>query len=453
MMYRIEKDSVGELEIPADSYYGVHSLRAKINFPITNQTLDKDFIISLAQVKNSMALANQELELLSDEKANAIIKASDEIINGKLHDQFIVDPIQGGAGTSSNMNVNEVITNRAIELLEGVKGDFSIVHPNDDVNKGQSTNDVYPTAGKLTLLKKIPLLMEELERLAEVFELKSIEFKDIQKLGRTQLSDAVPMTLGQEFHAYYSVTKRNMKRLSHVRQELLDINLGGTAIGTGITAHKDLSETVLPYLNTITDEELEIADDLVDGTQNIEQYVALSDTLKVIAISLSKIANDIRLLSSGPNSGLGEIMIPARQNGSSIMPGKINPVIPEVLPQCAFVVMGNNTINGSAAEAGQLELNAFEPVVFHKLLESFQVLTNGIGTFIDHCVTGIEANEERCYDNLERSTYLATVLSETIGYTKAAEIAKESLATGQTIREIAEEQGISIDGKNVVTVK
>ncbi|MEG2938383.1 MAG: lyase family protein, partial [Vagococcus sp.] len=292
-----------------------------------------------------------------------------------------------------------------------------------------------------------------LERLAEVFELKSIEFKDIQKLGRTQLSDAVPMTLGQEFHAYYSVTKRNMKRLSHVRQELLDINLGGTAIGTGITAHKDLSETVLPYLNTITDEELEIADDLVDGTQNIEQYVALSDTLKVIAISLSKIANDIRLLSSGPNSGLGEIMIPARQNGSSIMPGKINPVIPEVLTQCAFVVMGNNTIIGSAAEAGQLELNAFEPVVFHKLLESFQVLTNGIGTFIDHCVTGIEANEERCYDNLERSTYLATVLSETIGYTKAAEIAKESLATGQTIREIAEEQGISIDGKNVVTVK
>lgn len=453
MMYRIEKDSVGELEIPADSYYGVHSLRAKINFPITNQTLDKDFIISLAQVKKSMALANQELELLSDEKANAIIKASDEIINGKLHDQFIVDPIQGGAGTSSNMNVNEVITNRAIELLEGVKGDFSIVHPNDDVNKGQSTNDVYPTAGKLTLLKKIPLLMEELERLAEVFELKSIEFKDIQKLGRTQLSDAVPMTLGQEFHAYYSVTKRNMKRLSHVRQELLDINLGGTAIGTGITAHKDLSETVLPYLNTITDEELEIADDLVDGTQNIEQYVALSDTLKVIAISLSKIANDIRLLSSGPNSGLGEIMIPARQNGSSIMPGKINPVIPEVLTQCAFVVMGNNTIIGSAAEAGQLELNAFEPVVFHKLLESFQVLTNGIGTFIDHCVTGIEANEERCYDNLERSTYLATVLSETIGYTKAAEIAKESLATGQTIREIAEEKGISIDGKNVVTVK
>lgn len=453
MMYRVEKDSVGELEVPIDSYYGVHSLRAKINFPITNQRLDKDFIISLAQVKKAMALANHQLELLSDEKAHAIIQASDEIISGKLHDQFIVDPIQGGAGTSSNMNVNEVITNRAIEILDGSKGDFSIVHPNDDVNKGQSTNDVYPTAGKLTLLKKIPLLLAELNRLSDVFKEKSEEFKDIVKLGRTQLSDAVPITLGQEFHAYYSVTQRNIRRLEHVKHELLDINLGGTAIGTGITAHSELSETVLPYLNVITGEDLAIADDLVDGTQNIEQYVTLSDTLKVIGISLSKIANDIRLLSSGPNSGLGEIIIPARQNGSSIMPGKINPVIPEVVTQCAFVVMGNNAVIGSAAEAGQLELNAFEPVVFHKLLESFQVLTNGIATFVDHCVVGIEANEERCHDNLERSTYLATVLSETIGYTKAAEIAKESLESGLTIREIAEEQGISIEGKAVVTTK
>lgn len=453
MMYRIEKDSVGELEIPIDSYYGVHSLRAKINFPITNQSLDQDFIISLAEVKKAMALANHQLGLLSDEKARAIVQASDEIINGKWHDQFIVDPIQGGAGTSSNMNVNEVITNRAIEILGGVKGDFSIIHPNDDVNKGQSTNDVYPTAGKLTMLKKVPMLMSELDRLSDVLKDKADAFKDIQKLGRTQLSDAVPMTLGQEFHAYYSVVKRNMKRLEHVKSEITAVNLGGTAIGTGITAHTELSETVLPYLNAITDQQMTIADDLVDGTQNIEQYVALSDTLKVIAISLSKIANDIRLLSSGPNSGIGEIIIPARQNGSSIMPGKINPVIPEVLTQCAFVVMGNNSVIGSAAEAGQLELNAFEPVVFHKLLESFQVLTNGISTFIDHCVIDIEANEERCYDNLERSTYLATVLSETIGYTKAAEIAKESLTTGKTIREIALQQGISIDGKNKVSVK
>ena len=445
MMYRTERDSVGELEVPADSYYGVHSLRAKINFPITNQTLDQDFIISLAQVKKAAALANHKLGLLPDLKTKAIVQASDEIIAGKLHDQFIVDPIQGGAGTSSNMNVNEVITNRAIELLGGVKGDFSVIHPNDDVNKGQSTNDVYPTAGKLTMLKKIPALMFELERLKEAFEEKSNEFKDILKLGRTQLSDAVPITLGQEFHAYYTVTKRNMKRLEHVKSEMETINLGGTAIGTGITAHPELSETVVPYLNTITDEILVTSDDLVDGTQNIEQYVILSDVLKSIAISLSKIANDIRLLSSGPNSGIGEITIPARQNGSSIMPGKINPVIPEVVTQCSFVVMGNNTIIGSAAEAGQLELNAFEPVVFYKLLESFQVLTNGISTFVDHCVSGIEANEARCKDNLERSTYLATVLSETIGYTKAADIAKVSLTTGQTIREVAEAQGIKIE--------
>ncbi|HCM88301.1 MULTISPECIES: aspartate ammonia-lyase [Vagococcus] len=447
MMYRTERDSVGELEVPVDSYYGVHSLRAKINFPITNQTLDQDFIISLAQVKKAAALANHKLGLLPDLKTKAIVQASDEIISGKLHDQFIVDPIQGGAGTSSNMNVNEVITNRAIELLGGVKGDFSVIHPNDDVNKGQSTNDVYPTAGKLTMLKKIPALMVELERLKDVFEEKSNEFKDILKLGRTQLSDAVPITLGQEFHAYYTVTKRNMKRLEHVKSEMETINLGGTAIGTGITAHPELSETVVPYLNTITDEVLVTSDDLVDGTQNIEQYVILSDVLKSIAISLSKIANDIRLLSSGPNSGIGEITIPARQNGSSIMPGKINPVIPEVVTQCSFVVMGNNAIIGSAAEAGQLELNAFEPVVFYKLLESFQVLTNGISTFVDHCVSGIEANEARCKDNLERSTYLATVLSETIGYTKAADIAKVSLTTGKTIREVAESQGIQIEMK------
>ncbi|WP_420513262.1 aspartate ammonia-lyase [Vagococcus carniphilus] len=450
MMYRMEKDSVGELEIPVDSYYGVHSLRAKINFPITTQQLDPDFIVSLAQVKKATALANHKLGLLPEEKTKAIVQAADEIIAGQFHDSFIVDPIQGGAGTSSNMNVNEVITNRAIEILGGVKGDFSVIHPNDDVNKGQSTNDVYPTAGKLTMLKKIPLLEAELERLMDIFEVKAEEFKDILKLGRTQLSDAVPITLGQEFHAYYSVTKRNLRRLKDVRKEMEAINLGGTAIGTGITAHPDLSATVLPFLNMITDENLDITDDLVDGTQNIEQYVVLSDVLKSIAISLSKISNDIRLLSSGPNSGIGEIRIPARQNGSSIMPGKINPVIPEVMTQCSFVVMGNNAIIGAAAEAGQLELNAFEPVVFYKLIESFQVLTNGIGTFIDHCIAGIEANEEKCFDNLERSTYLATVLSETVGYTKAAEIAKISLETGRTIREIAESEGIEVKSQESV---
>lgn len=452
-MYRTEKDSVGELQVPKDSYYGVHSLRAKVNFPITNQRLDADFIISLAQVKKATALANHKLGLLSDLKAKAIIQATDEIIAGKFHDQMIVDPIQGGAGTSSNMNMNEIVTNRAIELLGGTKGDFSIVHPNDDVNKGQSTNDVYPTAGKLTMLKKMPLLLEQLHKLSHVFKGKSNEFQGIMKLGRTQLSDAVPISLGDEFHAYYSVTERNIKRLSHVTAEMEGINLGGTAIGTGITAHPELSDTVLPYLNVLTNQTLHIASDLIDGTQHIEQYVVVSDALKSVAISLSKIANDIRLLSSGPNSGIGEISIPARQNGSSIMPGKINPVIPEVMSQCAFIVMGNNAIIGTAAESGQLELNAFEPVVFYKLLESFDVLTNGISTFTDNCVVGITANKERCEDNLERSMYLATVLSETIGYTQAADIAKQSMQTGKTIREIAEGKGFLKGEPSVVSIK
>lgn len=444
-MYRTEKDSVGEIEVPQEKYYGVHSLRAKNNFTITNRQLDSDFIISLSQVKQALALANYELGLLPKEKFEAISQASQEIIDGKWHEEFIVDPVQGGAGTSSNMNVNEVITNRAIEIMSGTKGDFSVVHPNDDVNKGQSTNDVYPTAGKLTMLKKIPLLRAVLVELKEAFLAKSEEFDHILKLGRTQLSDAVPMTLGQEFHAYYSVVKRGIERLDHVQCEMQAINIGGTAIGTGITAHESLSKTALVYLNGITKEQLVIADDLVDGTQHIEQYVVLSDTLKSIAISLSKIANDIRLLSSGPHSGIGEISIPARQNGSSIMPGKINPVIPEVLSQCAYIVMGNNSTIGLAAEAGQLELNAFEPVVFYKLIESFDVLTNGIKTFTENCVLGITANEERCQDNLERSMYLATVLSETIGYTKAADLAKESLSTGKSIRELAQMQGIDVD--------
>lgn len=443
-MYRIEKDSVGELNVPKDSYFGVHSLRAKSNFPITNQQMDSDFIISLAQVKKATALANFELGLLPTEKKIAIISAADEIISGKLHEHMIVDPVQGGAGTSSNMNINEILTNRGIELLGGQKGDFTVLHPNDDVNKGQSTNDVYPTAGKLTMLKKIPALMSELQRLSGAFKQKADEFKDIMKLGRTQLSDAVPMSLGQEFHAYHSVVERGIKRLKHVQSEMETINLGGTAIGTGITAHPSLSQTVLPILNDITEETLSLSDDLVDGTQNIEQYVVLSDVIKSIALSLSKIANDIRLLSSGPNSGIGEITIPARQNGSSIMPGKINPVIPEVLNQCAFIVVGNNTTISMAVEAGQLELNAFEPVVFYKLIESFQVMTNGIQTFIDHCVVGIEANAARCQQNLEQSTYLATVLSESIGYTQAADIAKLSLESGKTIRDIAEARGLHI---------
>lgn len=441
-MSRIERDSIGELAVPKDSYYGVHSLRAKTNFDITGQPFSTDFIQSLAQVKKAVALANHRLGLLSEEKMTAITQAATEIIDGQFHDQFIVDPVQGGAGTSSNMNINEMIANRGIELLGGEKGDFSVLHPIDDVNMGQSTNDVFPTAGKLTMLKQIPLLLEQLEALSRSFKNKSEEFKDILKIGRTQLSDAVPLTLGQEFHAYHSVTKRGIKRLQAAVSEMESINLGGTAIGTGITADPLLSETVLPILNDITGENLTIAEDLIDGTQNIDCFLVISNVLKTIALSLSKVANDIRLLSSGPRAGIGEIIIPSKQNGSSIMPGKINPVIPEVLTQCAFIVAGNNTTISMAVEAGQLELNAFEPVIFYKLLESFQLLTNGIYTFRVNCVDGIQADEVRCHENLERSTYLATVLSKTIGYTESSDIAQESLETGMSIREVARKRGV-----------
>lgn len=434
---RIEKDSVGYLEIPEESYYGVHTQRAVNNFNITGRKLDSDFIISLAQVKKAVAQANAELNVLPKEKTKAITKAADELIEGKLHEAILVDPIQGGAGTSSNMNINEVIANRAIELLGGEKGDYSLVNPNDDVNKGQSTNDIYPTAGKLTMLKKVPKLMEQLDALSKTFLEKAEAFQDIMKLGRTQLQDAVPITLGQEFHAYYSVIKRGMKRLTIAKEEMQSINIGGTAIGTGISAHPELSKTALKNLRAITGEALVISDDLVDATQNVESLVVLSDALKAIAVSLSKIANDIRLLSSGPKTGIGEIKIPARQNGSSIMPGKINPVIPEVMNQCAFLVMGNNVTIGLAAEHGQLELNAFEPIIFYKLIESFEALTNGVQTFNENCIKGIEADRERCQENLERSTYMATPLAEKIGYAQAADIAKESVETGKTVKEIA----------------
>ncbi|TLG79628.1 aspartate ammonia-lyase [Vagococcus zengguangii] len=452
---RIEKDSVGYLEIPQDSYYGVHTQRAVNNFNITGHRLDRDFIISLAEVKKAVAQANSELNVLSKEKAEAIVQAADEVIDGKLHEAILVDPIQGGAGTSSNMNINEVLANRAIELLGGEKGDYKLINPNDDVNRGQSTNDIYPTAGKLTMLKKVPKLMAQLDALSQTFLQKAVEFQDIMKLGRTQLQDAVPITLGQEFHAYYSVIKRGMHRLSIAKTEIEAINIGGTAIGTGISAHPELSQTALQKLREITGENLVISDDLVDATQNVESFVVLSDSLKAIAVSLSKVANDIRLLSSGPKTGIGEIKIPARQNGSSIMPGKINPVIPEVMNQCAFLVMGNNVTIGLAAEHGQLELNAFEPVIFYKLIESFEALTNGIQTFNENCVKGIEADRERCQENLERSTYMATPLAEKIGYAQAADIAKESVASGKTVKEVAKIFNISDDILNdlKVTIK
>lgn len=355
----MESDSIGEMEVPADAYYGVQSLRAKQNFPITGNKLHPLFIQNLAKIKKAAALTNRSALRLPVTKASAIIKACDEIVEGKFCDEFIVDAIQGGAGTSANMNINEVIANRAEEILGGKKGAYQLVHPNDHVNMAQSTNDVIPTAGKLTVLDLLKPLTKELDRLAVSLTEKSEEFDDVLKMGRTQLQDAVPMRLGQTFHSYSSMVRRDVERICSISHEMYTLNLGGTAIGSAINVSEIYLHNIVPKLKKVTGYPLKQADDLFDATENLDGFVAISGAVKTCAIDLSKMCNDLRLLSSGPKTGLGEINLPARQNGSSIMPGKINPVIPEVVTQVAFHIVGHDTTITMAAEAGQMELNAF----------------------------------------------------------------------------------------------
>lgn len=436
MEKRVEYDSVGSMEVDKKAYYGIQSLRASRNFNITGKKIHPELIKSLAEIKKAAAITNRNSGRLSHKIANAIIQSCDEIIEGKLREEFIVDPIQGGAGTSTNMNANEVIANRAIEILNGEKGDYSIVHPNDHVNMAQSTNDVYPTAGKLTILKLLPKTIQQLESLYSAFEYKSKEFDDVIKMGRTQLQDAVPIRLGQEFKAYASVIKRDIKRITKVSDEMKVINLGATAIGTAINTTPYYLENIVPNLAKITKEKLEQAEDLIDATQNLDGFVQVSAALKTCAVNLSKIANDLRLLSSGPKTGIGEITLPAKQNGSSIMPGKINPVIPEVVSQVAFNIIGNDFTITMAAESGQLELNAFEPVLFYNIFESIETLGSAAKTFVENCIVDIVANREHCRELLENSVGISTALCPYIGYKKSASIAKESLKSGKTIKEI-----------------
>lgn len=436
MEKRVEYDSIGNMEVDKKAYYGVQSLRASRNFNITGKKIHPELIKSLAEIKKAAAITNRNSGNLSHKIANAIIQSCDEIIEGKLRDEFIVDPIQGGAGTSTNMNANEVIANRAIEILNGEKGDYSIVHPNDHVNMAQSTNDVYPTAGKLTILKLLPKTIQQLESLYSAMEYKSKEFDDVIKMGRTQLQDAVPIRLGQEFKAYASVIKRDIKRITKVSDEMKVINLGATAIGTAINTTPYYLENIVPNLAKITKEKLEQAEDLIDATQNLDGFVQVSAALKTCAVNLSKIANDLRLLSSGPKTGIGEITLPAKQNGSSIMPGKINPVIPEVVSQVAFNIIGNDFTITMAAESGQLELNAFEPVLFYNIFESIETLGSAAKTFVENCIVDIVANREHCKELLENSVGISTALCPYIGYKKSASIAKESLKSGKTIKEI-----------------
>jgi len=435
---RIEHDLLGDREVPEDAYYGVHTLRAKENFQITGTTISAypDLIGALASVKQAAAQANTELGLLPENLRDAIVAACREIRRGSLHDQFVVDVIQGGAGTSTNMNANEVICNRALEILGHKRGEYQHLHPNEHVNMAQSTNDVYPTAIRIATCFAIERLLKAMEYLRAAFAAKAEEFAHLLKIGRTQLQDAVPMTLGQEFSTYAVMIEEDIARLTEASALIREINLGATAIGTGITAHPDYAGKALAALREITSLDLSTAPNLIEATQDCGAFVQLSGVLKRIAVKLSKTCNDLRLLSSGPRSGLGEINLPPMQAGSSIMPGKVNPVIPEVVNQVAFEVFGNDMTVTFAAEAGQLQLNAFEPIIANALFRSFKHLTSGCMTLADLCVKGITANPARLEESIERSIALVTALNPIIGYKEATEVAAEAFANGTNVREV-----------------
>ena len=442
--WRNEHDLLGDHAVPQDAYYGVHTVRALENFPITGTSISiyPDLIHALACVKQAAALANDELGLLDAEKTAAIVKACEEIRAGKLHDQFVVDVIQGGAGTSTNMNANEVVANRALEHLGHKRGEYRYLHPLEDVNMSQSTNDVYPTAVKVALHFAIRRLVEAMITLRGAFGEKAREFSEVLKMGRTQLQDAVPMTLGQEFGAYAVMVGEDEERLTEASRLIREINLGATAVGTGINAPPGYAELACRRLAEITGIRLITAQNLVEATQDAGALVQLSGVLKRVAIKLSKVCNDLRLLSSGPRAGLGEINLPPVQAGSSIMPGKVNPVIPEVLNQVTFEVVGNDVAVSFAAEGGQLQLNAFEPVIAHSLFESLAHLRAGCLTLAERCVRGITANHEHLRYLVEHSAGIVTALNPHIGYTQATQVAQEAMVTGRSVYDLVLDKGL-----------
>ena len=441
---RTESDSIGEKEIPADADYGIQTARAVENFPITGITLAHypELIQSLAMVKKAAALANREFGKLPPDIATAIVQACDRVIAGEGHGQFVVDMLQGGAGTSTNMNANEVIANMALGLTGRPRGDYRAINPNDHVNLSQSTNDVYPTAVRLTVLRACPELIECQRLLKEALLAKAVEFDDVIKVGRTQLMDAVPMRLGSEFRAFAVTIGEDIERLREFANLLREVNLGGTAIGTGINAPAGYSERVIRNLAEVSGIALFPAADLIEATSDPGAFVTFSSVLKRIAVKLSKICNDLRLLNSGPRAGLGEIRLPAVQAGSSIMPGKVNPVIPEVVNQIAYQVIGNDLTVTLAAEAGQLQLNAMEPVIVLNILQSMRMLIRGMGVLREKCVIGIEADRERCRELLEGSLVTVTALTPLIGYAAAARIAKLALESRRSIRDVVLAEGL-----------
>jgi aspartate ammonia-lyase len=435
---RLEHDLLGDYQVPTNAYWGVHTARAVDNFPISGVPIGhyRSLIRALAIVKQATAQANFELGELSAEINEAISKACQEVAEGKFDNEFVVDAIQGGAGTSTNMNANEVIANRAIEILGGSKGEYDIVHPLNDVNKSQSTNDVYPTALKLALIFEINELLKAMAHLQGAFQGKADEFKDVIKMGRTQMQDAVPMTLGQEFATFSRMTMEDIQRLQETIPLLREINLGGTAIGTGLNAPVGYAQKACLILSKLSGFDFMVAEDMVEATQDAGVFVMVSGVLKRIAVKLSKTSNDLRLLSSGPRAGLDEINLPPRQAGSSIMPGKVNPVIPEVVNQIAFAVIGNDVTVTMAAEAGQLQLNAFEPIMCRALMMSITQLRQGCYVLADACVSGITANVEKLRMSVEQSIGLVTVISPLLGYENATIVAQKALADDTSVREV-----------------
>lgn len=442
MNYRKEHDLLGEMEVPADAYYGIHTLRAAANFNVSGNLVHPELIRSLALVKMAAAEANLQCGYLEHLAGSAIYQAASEVAEGKHAGQFIVDALQGGAGTSTHMNVNEVIANRAVEILGGQKGDYSLVHPLEQVNLGQSTNDVYPTALRIAAIRLLLPLSEACAVLQGALQEKEAEFAGVVKVGRTQLQDAVPVTLGQEFAAYAEAVARDRWRLYKVEERLRQINLGGTAVGTGLNADKKYIFTVTERLRALTGIGLSRNENLIDGTQNADVFVEVSGLVKAAAVTLLKIAGDLRLMSSGPRAGFAEISLPELQAGSSIMPGKVNPVLPEMVTQVAYQVIAQDLAVTLAAQAGQLELNAFLPLVAANLLPAMDTLAKAMRLFAEKCIAGIRANPEKCREHVLNSTSIFTVLAARIGYEKTTELAHEMIATGRPAKEIILESGV-----------
>lgn len=441
---RMEHDLLGDRAIPNEYYFGVQTLRAVENFDITPIKLNTrpEFIKALAQVKEAAALANRDLGLLPENICNAIVAACHEVAEGKFDQHFVVDMVQGGAGTSTNMNANEVIANRALEIMGHKKGEYKFCHPNNHVNMSQSTNDAYPTAVKLALTYATKRMLKELKVLIESFDAKGEEFTEVIKMGRTQMQDAVPMTLGQEFTAYATTLREEIERLNQNVNLFLEINMGATAIGTGINADPDYTPICVKYMREVTGYPFVAAGNLIEATNDTGAFVIYSSAVKRMAVKLSKICNDLRLMSSGPRTGFGEINLPPMQPGSTIMPGKVNPVIPEVVNQVAFKVIGNDLTVTFAAEAGQLELNAFEPVIVHSIFESIEMLINGMNTLRIRCIDGITANVEHCKQMVYNSIGLVTALNPYLGYEVSTELAKTALEDHRSVYDLILEKGL-----------